>query len=208
MKRKPQQQSLIPEPQDLVWEVLEKVRSAGILDLAEMRLLEQAAAGELAKAKAPRGWQGVVNTWFAEYEKAIGTKCPKPTDNEFKMLRAAAKRVGIERVCKLISGFWRWRQSNEYFKNVQPNPCGLVKHLASVDEFVAEEEKTLRSAQRTLEQRRKFEAEARAARRPERRQKVDLPASGPNAAAIKKFTQELAGMKSVEGQREPTRKEG
>lgn len=105
-RSKPVQPSLALEPQDLVWEVIEKVRSSGMLSIQEMELLERAVAGELEPPRREKGWQTVVDCWFTEFEKATGDKPPRPTNTEMRMLMTALKRSGAQPPADFTSAEW------------------------------------------------------------------------------------------------------
>lgn len=197
MATKSRQQTLIPDKADLVWELIEKVRSSGLLDAAEMRTLEEA----IAPPARPRGYQDVVNAWFAEYEKAIGAECPRPTDPEFRALNNIFKRRlngRVDKMLQLIKGWWRWRASVKWEPGCdpQPTPFGLQKNLSRVIEFLAKEKLARDAAQHALEQMREFEQRAREQRAP-RRQTVERPENAPSCEEVRGFAAQLAQMKSL-----------
>lgn len=132
------QAALFVDQSERLWAILEKVRGAGILEAAELALLEETLRA--SASSRPSDLKNLIAVWRTEYARACGGAAPRLTDTEAHALRTLVKRVGgIDRACELVRAFWPWREQldRQGAAVPAPHPLALAKHCATVAEFAA-----------------------------------------------------------------------
>jgi hypothetical protein len=178
VKQQAEQAALFARPGEQVERIIEKVRSA--LDPDELALFTSLVEQLLPKTPKTRDTARLVAAWRSEYQRACGAPCPRLTPNEGHALKNICSRVGgVEAALELVSGFWSWRESlvTAGAMAPRPDPFGLLKNLASVQEHLAKTKKTKTAVAATAARLRDAESSSRV--------------SGPTLTQVRAFVAEL-----------------